>query len=77
MYHYKRLKHLTRRFVKKYSKSKVKQDPSFRGIFVYTYYINDEVYFTTKPKQKESKAYPLKYVCWMQENNYDICRSRL
>lgn len=77
MCHHKRSKHVTKRFVKKCSRIFITQDPTFRGSLVYTYYKNDEVYFTAKPKQIGSKVYPLKYVCWMKENNHIICRSKL
>jgi hypothetical protein len=53
-------KHKSKIKRKKYSHSKLR-----RGIKVYTYNIGDYCFFTSRPKQKGSKAYSLEYALWL------------
>lgn len=66
MLHYSTLpKHKSKRKLRKYQRYCVKKDNAFRGRKVYTYNIGDYCFFTLKPKQKGSKAYPYKYALWL------------
>ena len=66
MLHYKALpKHKSSIKLKKYSHSKLRRDKAFTGIKVYSYVIGDYCYFTSKPKQDGTIAYPYKYALFL------------
>ena len=58
---------ITSRYVKKRAKRVLKSDNTFHGIRVYTYEIENVTVCTSRPVQKGSKAYPLKYVLWLHK----------
>lgn len=66
MLHYKALpKHKSKRALKKYSHSKLRKDKTFTGIKVYSYTIGNYCYFTSRPKQDGTNAYPYKYALFL------------
>lgn len=66
MLHYKTLpKHKSKRALKKYAHAKLRKDKTFTGIKVYRYTIGNYCYFTSKPKQDGTNAYPYKYALFM------------
>ena len=73
MLHYKTLpKHKSKRALKKYTHSKLRKDKAFTCIKVYSYIIGDYCYFTSKPKQDGTSAYPYKYALFLTR----CCKSR-
>lgn len=72
MHSTKRIKHITRKVLKKHSKAIIRKDRAFRGIKIYTYKIGENTYFTAKPKQKGSKAYTVKYAIWLIDYYYGV-----
>ena len=63
----------SRRQLKKYSKCLTRKDRTFRGMVVYTYTINNNTFFTAKPKQNGAKAHPIGYVKWRRKiKQYDL-----
>ncbi len=66
MLFYKTLpKHKSKRALKKYAHAKLRKDKTFTGIKVYSYIIGDYCYFTSKPKQDGTIAYPYKYALFL------------
>ena len=70
MLHYKTMpKRKYVRALKKYTHSKLRKDKAFAGIKVYSYIIGDYCYFTSKPKQDDTNAYPYKYALFLTRCN--------
>ena len=66
MLHYKALpKHKSSIKLKKYAHAKLRKDKAFTGIKVYSYTICNYLYFTSKPKQDGTNAYPYKYALFL------------
>lgn len=66
MLNYKTLpKHKSKRALKKYAHARLRKDKTFTGIKVYRYTIGNYFYFTSKPKQDGTNAYPYKYALFM------------
>lgn len=66
MLHYATLpKRKCARALKKYAHAKLRKDKTFTGIKVYSYTIGNYWYFTSKPKQDGTNAYPYKYALFM------------
>lgn len=66
MLHYTTLpKHKSERKLKKYNHSKLRMNNAFQGRKVYTYIIGNHIFFTAKPKQKETKVYYYTCALWL------------
>ena len=66
MLHYATLpKRKCARVLKKYAHAKLRKDKTFTGIKVYSYTIGNYWYFTSKPKQDGTIAYPYKYALFL------------
>ena len=62
-------KHKPIRALKKYTNARLRKDKSFTGIKVYSYTIGNYWYFTSKPKQGITNAYPYKYALFLTKCN--------